>query len=165
MCLFRLLTMSLSLSFSLPQSFSLWHRCKASIIERCMGVCVSGREGLGTPPAPPAEEALTAEHWGLSSPPPPPPISTSPLTSLLLSHLFSLSPSLLFHTYWPSFWHHSLSACFTFHYIHLSLSVFCSSSSSHNFIYFFFTHDCISVCSLGIPHRATWLARCWTMFY
>lgn len=30
-----------------------------------MGVCVSGREGLGTPTAPPAEEALTAEHWGL----------------------------------------------------------------------------------------------------
>lgn len=75
-----------------------------------MGVCVSGREGLGTPPAPPAEEALTAEHGGLIPPPPPPPITTSPLTSLLLSHLLhlSLSPlpsiySLLFQTYWPSF--------------------------------------------------------------
>lgn len=71
----------------LSASVFLWHQCKASIIERCMGVCVSGREGLGTPPAPPAEEALTAEHWGLIVPPPPPPISTSLLTSLLLSHL------------------------------------------------------------------------------
>lgn len=59
-----------------------------------MGVCVSGREGLGTPPAPPAEEALTAEHWGLISLPPPPPISTSLLTSLLLSHLLYLPFSL-----------------------------------------------------------------------
>lgn len=68
-------------------------------MERCMGVCASGREGLGTPPAPPAEEALTAEHWGQTplpppSPPPPPPLSSSLLTSLLLSHLLYLSLSL-----------------------------------------------------------------------
>lgn len=67
-------------------------------------------EGLGTPPAPPAEEALTAEHRGLISPPPPPPISTSLLTSLLPAHLpyltLPLPPSLyslLFHTHWPNF--------------------------------------------------------------
>lgn len=36
---FRLLTMS----SSLLHSFSPWHQCKASIIKRCMGVCVSGR--------------------------------------------------------------------------------------------------------------------------
>lgn len=73
-----------------------------------MGVCVSGIQGLGTPPAPPAEEALTAEHRGLIPPSlhPPTPSSTSPLTSLLLSHLLhlSFSPSssiysLLFRTY------------------------------------------------------------------
>ena len=98
-----------------------------------MGVCVSGREGLGTPPAPPAEEALTAEHWGLISPPPPPPISTSPLTSLLLSHLLYLSPSLyslLFHTYWPNSCHHSLVSLSLFSHfimsIHLFLCTVCS---------------------------------------
>lgn len=69
---------------SLSQPFSFWHQCKASIIEWCMGVCVSGIEGLGTPPAPPAEEALTAEHRGLIPPSlhPPTPSSTSLLTSL-----------------------------------------------------------------------------------
>lgn len=98
---------------SLSQPFSFWHQCKASIIEWCMGVCVSGIEGLGTPPAPPAEEALTAEHRGLIPPslPPPTPSSTSLLTSLLLSHLLNLSfspsssiYSLLFRTYQPSLW-------------------------------------------------------------
>lgn len=81
----------------------LWHQCKASIIKRCMGVCVSGREGLGTPPAPPAEEALTAEHWGLIPSTTTPSSSAHPhfsLTSLLLSHLF---PSLAFSPNLPLF--------------------------------------------------------------
>lgn len=65
---------------------------------------MSGREGLGTPPAPPAEEALTAEHEGRGGEggggAHPSPVSSahlhvSPLTSLLLflllSHLLSLS--------------------------------------------------------------------------
>lgn len=120
-----------SLPLSLPSVF-LWHQCKASIIERCMGVCVSGREGLGTPPAPPAEEALTAEHWGGLMAPPPlllllRPSPTSPLTSLLLSHLLarllSISVSLaltlpfrslLFNTNQPDF-------PFFLRYFHISL--------------------------------------------
>lgn len=88
-------------SFSLSQPFSLWHQCKASIIEWCMGVCVSGIEGLGTPPAPPAEEALTAEHGGSSLPPSshaqfhisadlPPPLTPSP--SFVFSLAFYLFP-------------------------------------------------------------------------
>lgn len=94
--------------FSLSQPFSFWHRCKASIIEWCMGVCVSGIEGLGTPPAPPAEEALTAEHRGLIPPSLPlssyaqfhistdllpPPLTPSP--SFVFSLVFYLFPVVL----------------------------------------------------------------------
>lgn len=90
--------------FSLSQPFSFWQQCKASIIEWCMGVCVCGIEGLGTPPAPPAEEALTAEHRGLIPPSLPPSsyaqfhISTD-LPSSSSSHTFSIFrflPRLLF---------------------------------------------------------------------
>lgn len=96
-----------------------------------MGVCVSGIEGLGAPPAPPAEEALTAEHKGAHpSLPPPTPSSTSLLTSLLLSHLLhlSFSPSssiysLLFRTYRPSLWLLTTFALiFTFPFVHGSVS-------------------------------------------
>lgn len=86
-------------SFSLSQPFSPWHQCKASIIEWCMGVCLSGIEGLGTPPAPPAEEALTAEHGGLI----PPSLLLRPVPHLCWppssSNTFSISrflPRLLF---------------------------------------------------------------------
>lgn len=86
-------------SFSLSQPFSLWHQCKASIIEWCMGVCVSGIEGLGTPPAPPAEEALTAEHGGLIPPsllPRPVPHLCWPPSSSNTFSIFRFLPCLLF---------------------------------------------------------------------
>lgn len=96
-----------------------------------MGVCVSGIQGLGTPSAPPAEEALTAEHRGLIPPSfhPPTPSSTSLLTSLLLSHLLhlSFSPSssiysLLFRTYRPSLrMFTTFALIFTFTFVHGSV--------------------------------------------
>lgn len=96
-----------------------------------MGVCVSGIQGLGTTSAPPAEEALTAEHRGLTPPSfhPPTPSSTSLLTSLLLSHLLhlSFSPSssiysLLFRTYRPSLrMFTTFALIFTFTFVHGSV--------------------------------------------
>lgn len=69
-----------------------------------MGVCVSGIEGLGTPPAPPAEEALTAEHRGLIPPSLPPSILLRPVPHSCWppssSHTFSISSlSLVFYLF------------------------------------------------------------------
>lgn len=117
-------------SFSLSQPFSLWHQCKASIIEWCMGVCVSGIEGLGAPPAPPAEEALTAEHGGLIPPSlllrPVPHLCWPPSSSNTFSiSAFSPSPSiysLLLGTYWPSLWMLTTFALiFTFTFVRCSV--------------------------------------------
>lgn len=117
-------------SFSLFQPFSLWHQCKASIIEWCMGVCVSGIEGLGAPPAPPAEEALTAEHGGLIPPSlllrPVPHLCWPPSSSNTFSiSAFSPSPSiysLLFGTYWPSLWMlTAFTLIFTFTFVRCSV--------------------------------------------
>lgn len=114
----------------------------------------------------------STDSWaqgGLIPPPPPPPITTFPLTSLLLSHLLhlSLSPSpsiysLLFQTYWPSFFR--TLACFptlfshfissTALFVHTVSSLFLSASL-HIFICFFFSSH---IRLWGNPHKATQLA-------
>lgn len=101
-----------------------------------MGVCVSGREGLGTPPAPPAEEALTAEALGAHLSPSssahlhistdlPPPLTPSPSLSFSLTlPLFPVVPHIL-----AQFHHHhslvSLTLFSTFHYVHPSFLLHC----------------------------------------
>lgn len=98
------------------------------------------------------------------------------------SHTFSISPSLSLTLPLFPLVPHILAqflppltsfpyAIFTFHYVHPSfllhcLLSFCLPHWTFLFVSFFccfFTHDCISVYSLGISHQATQMGRCWTV--
>lgn len=114
---------------------------------------MSGREGLGTPPAPPAEEALTAEHGGAHPSPSssahhhistdlPPPLTPSPSLAFSLAlYLFPVVPNIL-----AQFLPHTRMfpyVIFPFHFVHRSFCPHCLFSLSvcftaHFYLFLFF---------------------------